>query len=122
MESLMYYCPNCWAEIGPDVAACPRCGYRMADYDTLPFESKLILTLKHPIRENRMLAIQLLGERRCRGAIPAFEAILREETDPYVLGEIARASAWIGDDEGRTIVSRLRSHPSAVVRGMAERS
>jgi hypothetical protein len=122
MESLMYYCPDCWAEVGPDVVTCPGCGYRMADFDSLPFESKLILALKHPIRVNRMLAIQLLGERRYRGAVPAFEPILREETDPYVLGEIARASARIGDDEGRAIVSRLRSHPSAVVRSMAERS
>ncbi|MBX6312903.1 MAG: HEAT repeat domain-containing protein [Isosphaeraceae bacterium] len=124
MGSLTYFCPSCWAEIGPDISACPGCGCRMAEYDALPFEAKLILALKHPIRENRMLAIQLLGERRCHSAsaIPAFEAALREEEAPYILGEVARALARIGGNEGRGIISPLRSHPSAIIRSMAEDS
>jgi hypothetical protein len=77
MESLTYFCPKCCAEAGNDAPECPRCGFRMADFDALPYESKLILAQKHPIRENRMLAIQILGKLRSQQAIPGiFRALM----------------------------------------------
>jgi hypothetical protein len=120
MGSLTYFCPSCWAESADDATECPRCGFHMADFDALPYESKLIGALKHPIRENRMLAIQLLGDLESRAAVPAFGAILREEDDPYVLGEMARSLARIDSQEARVILSRMRSHRSAIVRDLVE--
>lgn len=120
MGLLTYFCPDCWAEAQADASQCPRCGFRMAASDALPFEAKLILTLEHPIRENRMLAIRLLGELRSRDAIPAFEGMMREEDDPYILGEIGRSLARIDSHESRNLLSRLRSHRSAIVRRFAE--
>lgn len=120
MGAVISFCPGCWSEAGPEAAECPHCGYRIADFAALPYESKLILALKHPIRENRMLAIQLLGELKCAAAVPALETILREEQDPYVLGAIARAVARIDTHASNVILSRLRSHRSAIVRDFAE--
>jgi hypothetical protein len=79
MSSLTYFCPNCWAVAGTDAPECPRCGFRISEFATVPYESKPILALKHPIRENRMVAIQILGELKSQAAIAPFESILREE-------------------------------------------
>ena len=89
MVSLNHYCPICWIETGPDDSVCPGCGFRMAAFDSLGYEGKLLLALKHPIPENRMLAIQLLGELKSRPAVPAFATNIEEEEDPYVLRAIA---------------------------------
>jgi HEAT repeat protein len=117
--SLTSYCPNCWIVTGPDDRVCPNCGFRMAAFDSLGYEGKLLLALKHPIRENRMLAIQLLGELKSRTAIPAFATIIDEEEDPYVLGAIARALARIGGHSTRALLAKLASHPSVIVRQTA---
>src|SRR5512135_1720063 len=84
-EMLNYYCPHCWKEIEAGAIQCPHCLYALADHERLSYEEKLLRALGHPIRENRMLAIQLLGELRSTAALPAFEAILRAEEDPYVV-------------------------------------
>jgi len=116
MESLTYFCPNCWAETRPDDSVCALCGFQMAAFDALGYEGKLLLPLKHPIRENRTLAIQLLGELKSRAATTVFANIIGEEEDPYTLGAIVHALAQIGGEESWTILRRLRSHPSVIVR------
>lgn len=116
MGGLTHFCPNCWAEIAEGAASCSHCGCRPADLDAAPFETKLIRSLGHPIREARMMAIQILGERGSRAAIPALASLIREEPDPYVLGEVARALARIDDDAARALLTRLRAHRSAIVR------
>jgi predicted amidophosphoribosyltransferase len=120
MDSLISYCPNCWIEIGPQDSVCPNCGFRMAAFDTLGYEGKLLLALKHPITENRTLAIQLLGEIKSRSAVSAFATLLDEEEDPYILRAITCALARIGGDPARAVLSRLISHPSGLVRQTAE--
>jgi hypothetical protein len=92
----------------------------MAAFNALGYEGKLLLALKHPIRENRMLAIQLLGELNSRWAASAFASIIDEEDDPYALSAIVRALARIGGEESKGIVRRLRSHPSVIVRNAIE--
>src|SRR5208283_1840464 len=87
------YCPSCWNEINPGDDSCPHCSYRMRDYDGLSYEMKLLYALDHPIRETRMMAIQLLGELKSTAALPAFRSILRAEDDVYIIREIARSLA-----------------------------
>jgi len=119
MVSLTQYCPNCWFETGPDDRVCPSCGFLMAAFDSLGYGGKLLLALKHPIPENRILAIQLLGEIKSGSAVPAFATIIEEEEDPYILRAIAYALARIGGDPARALVARLVSHPSVIVRHSA---
>lgn len=76
-----FFCPNCWNEIAEGNSICPYCGFDLSSYDTLSYEQKLILSAKHPIRENRMIAIQLLGKLRSQAAPPVFESILASERD-----------------------------------------
>ena len=117
---LHYYCPHCWKEIEAGAIQCPHCLYALADHERLSYEEKLLRALRHPIRENRMLAIQLLGELRSASALPAFEALLRDEEDPYVVREVARAVARIGGDEGRAMLHRLKAHRATIVRNAVE--
>jgi HEAT repeat protein len=120
MAALTYLCPGCGAEVGTGAVACPRCDRCLAEFDALPFEAKLIVALGNPIRETRMLAIQILGARHSRAALPAFASIVNQEADPYVLAEVARALARIGGPESQELLLRLESHASALVRGFAQ--
>ncbi len=114
------YCPSCWSEINPGDDSCPRCSYGMRDFDNLSYEMKLLRALDHPIRETRMMAIQLLGELRSALALPAFNSILRSEKDIYVIREIARSLARIGNDQSLALLETLKSHGSSLVGKLAE--
>jgi hypothetical protein len=53
-------CPNCREEIDAGPSRYPRCQYSLETYSRLNYEHKLIFSLRHPVRENQMMAIQLL--------------------------------------------------------------
>ena len=114
------YCPGCWNEINPGDDSCPHCSYRMRDYDGLSYEMKLLHALDHPIRETRMMAIQLLGELKSTAALPAFRTILRAEDDVYIIREIARSLACIGNDESRALLANLKGHRASLVSRLAD--
>jgi len=116
MGLMTFFCPNCWADTRLDDSVCTQCGFRMAAFDALGYEGKLLLALKHPITEKRTLAIQLLGELKSRSAALVFATIIDEEEDLYALSAIVHALARIGDERSRAILGRLRSHPSVIVR------
>jgi len=114
------FCPNCWVELDPAALVCNHCGYDLVQYQKLPFEQKLILALSHPIRENRMVAIQLLGDLRSTAALPAFKSILERENDYYVLREVVASLRKIGTKESLALVEGLGSHRSRLVRKLAQ--
>lgn len=113
---MIHFCPNCWGEIRERASICAYCGYDLTNYGRLPYEEKLILALKHPIRENRRLAIQLLGDLRSMKAITVFESILQHETDFYVIREIVRSLRKIGGKDSEQLLSSLSEHSSSLVR------
>lgn len=77
---MTHFCPNCWKTVDADIDECPSCGFRLADYDGASYERKLLLALKHPVRENRLLAVQVLGRIRSRPAVTAFRQMLAATT------------------------------------------
>jgi len=95
---------------------CPQCGYDLSTYEKLSYEEKLILALKHPIRENRMIAVQVLGKLHSRAAIPIFATLLQTEEDFYIIREIVHALARIGNVQSRKMIQKLKDHPSGLVR------
>ena len=98
---------------------CPHCGSDLSGYERLSYEEKLILSLRHRVRENRMMAIQLLGDLRSKRAVDAFEAILKTEEDFYIVRELVRSLRKIGSARSGRILEGLRNHPSRLVRGVA---
>jgi HEAT repeat protein len=79
----------------------------------------LILSLRHPIPENQMMAIQLLGELKSSSALPVLASMLCEEEDFFVIREIALALCRIGTRESWELIDGLRHHPSRLVRDYA---
>jgi HEAT repeat protein len=116
-----YWCPRCWRELPADAATCPACGYDVEQYSALPYEQKLLLALRHPVMENRMLAVQALGRRREQQAVPALQQLLEGEVDFYLLREVLEALAAIATDESRVVIEQAREHPSPLVRREAQR-
>jgi HEAT repeat protein len=85
----------------------------------MPYEEKLVLALGHPIRENHIMAIQLLGELRSQQALGHFEKILSGESDLFVIREVLRALAKLDCPRSRAILSSATRHPSKLVRKLA---
>lgn len=116
----IFFCPQCWKEIPESALHCPHCRYDLSSYERLSYEEKLILALRHPLRENRMMAIRLLGELRSHTALALFESILKTEEDFYVVREVIYSLTKIGNESSKRIIQALRGHPSSLVRIVAE--
>jgi len=112
------FCPNCWGEIRENTRTCPHCQYDLTRYSQLSYEEKLTLALRHPIRENRMLAIQLLGDLRSNSAVPVFSSIIQEENNFYVIREIVRSLRRIGGEKSKELLSALSKDRSKLVRDL----
>jgi HEAT repeat protein len=116
-----FFCPNCWKEINAQADSCEYCSYDLKKCKNLSYEEKLINALRHPVRENRMIAIQVLGELRSRAALTMFASILETEEDFYVIREIMRALEKIGGAESKEMILRLKTHKSKLIRSAAKR-
>jgi len=106
-------------EIEENASICAYCQYGLTGYSRLPHEEKLILALRHPIRENRRLAIQLLVDLRSQVALPVFRFMLETEEDLYVVRGILRSLAMIGTAESEDIIRMLEDHESRLARKAA---
>jgi len=74
------------------------------------------MTLHHPIQEHRMMAIQLLGQRKYERAVPVFAGMITAGQDVYTLREIVHALSQMNTSESRQLIVQLREHPFPVVR------
>lgn len=116
---MRYFCPHCWTTIDVDIDECPSCGFRLADYDAASYETKLLMALKHPVHEHRLLAVQILGRIRSVRAVAAFGQILGESEDYYLMREVLHALATIGTPDALRLLRQAQRHPSRLVREMA---
>jgi len=110
-----FFCPFCGKATPDDEKTCSRCGRSIERWREFPYEERLLLTLKHPILEYRMMAVQLLGQRMYARVVPKLDAMITTERDVYLLKEIAIALQRINTPEASRALDRLRDHPSPVV-------
>jgi hypothetical protein len=82
-------------------------------------EENLWPGLEHPLPENRMLAVELLGDVGSSLTVRVFREHLAAETEDRVVREIALAAARIGGQEAMDLILGLKSHRSAMVREAA---
>jgi HEAT repeat protein len=115
-----HFCPYCWREVDEGILQCAYCHADLREFEKLSYEHKLLRATEHPIRENRMLAIQLLGDLRSSLAVDMFKKLLQTEQDIYVISEIVRALRNIGDESAQLLLQQLRSHPSRLIRNIVE--
>jgi len=114
-----FWCPFCWHAMASPTEQCPVCCADLARYTRLPYEEKLLLALRHPIAENRMIAIEILGRIGYAPAVPLLARVLREDGDPYLLRAAVVALARIGNHEARALLEQATSHVSVIVRQAA---
>jgi hypothetical protein len=114
-----FFCPECWEEIPESALECPHCRYDLSSYGRLSYEEKLILALRHPLPENQLMAVRLLGDLRSTRAVEYFQEMLAADANFYLVREIVRSLRRIGTGEAEAIIMGLRGHPSRLVRKMA---
>jgi hypothetical protein len=114
------FCPVCWHHGTERLGHCPECGHSLVLYEFDSYEEKLMRAISHPVREQRMMAIETLGKIHYAPAISEFERIIRSEEDVYVIREVIRGLHAIGTPECRRLLVSLRTHPSVIVRNEIE--
>lgn len=116
---LTWFCPNCWEIIPENETRCPTCGYELSEYAGLSYDEKLVRSLSHRIRENRLAAVSILGERRVEQALPIFEQMLENDPDVYVAREIVRALSHFQSEQATQLLVKATGHRARMVRDAA---
>ena len=114
--STTFFCPFCGKQGPDDAQVCSQCGKSIEHWREHAFEERLLLTLHHPIREHRMVAIQILGQRKYERAVPVFAEMVAAGQDVYTLRGIVHALSQINTNDSRQLIMQLRDLPSPVVR------
>jgi HEAT repeat protein len=117
---MRYFCPSCWTEIDAAPRRCPACGADLNRFHELSYEDKLLLALRHPVLEHRLMAIVILGRRRSERAVPFLRALLDSEDNVYVVREALRALARIGGPGAQAVLQAATSHQARLVRDLAK--
>lgn len=76
-----YYCTSCWHESQHDISKCPNCGAVWAYWPEQIYAEKLVNSLTHPVRDYRLIAVQVLGNIRYAPAEPFLTSIIQTELD-----------------------------------------
>jgi HEAT repeat protein len=116
-----YFCPHCCETIPENAQVCPDCAYELNHYNQLSFEEKLLLSLEHPVLEQRILAVQTLGKLGSLQALDPLERIIWDfHLNPYLVCAALEAVADIPSPHSRKILSRATAHPFHLIRKKAQ--
>ncbi len=88
---MKWFCPFCWKEVKDSDEVCPFCKKDLSKFHDLEFEEKLILSLKNPVSQNRLFAIQTLGRLKSKKAASRLCEMLKSNPDTYEAMELIRA-------------------------------
>lgn len=111
-----HFCPRCWFSDTRPFEHCPCCGHDLLSEKDETYEERLISALSHPIREQQMIAIEILGRLRYHKAVPRIAKLLETERDYYLIRECILALRAMGGVESERILVSLAMHPSPMVR------
>ncbi|MFN3976292.1 MAG: HEAT repeat domain-containing protein [Aquificaceae bacterium] len=114
-----YFCPACWSFVEEKDKVCPNCGYDLEEFHNLPYEYKLIMALKHPVKELRRNAVYIIGRKDLELAIPHLEVMINKEADPFILMEIADALSRMSSPQALELLRALSQHKYPMVRSRA---
>ncbi len=88
--------------------------------DTLSYDERLVLALRHSVTEYRVTAARILGQRGAVTALPAFKRIIETEHDYYLLREVLYALLNIKDPLSAELMQQAAEHPSRLVSQLAQ--
>lgn len=79
----------------------------------------MLSALSHPVREHRMIAIEVIGRPGSGEAVLAPEKIIVTDNDHDIIREAVRALDRIGGPQAGTMIASLARHPPPLVRKIA---
>ena len=111
------FCLCCWSPLNGQERICPACGCDLTFFSRLSIEEKYILALGHPVVDNKMIAVSMLGKSGSQRAIPRLEKILwSPETDYYLLAEVLNALASIRNPKCLELIQMAaEKHPNRLI-------
>ncbi len=119
-NSVVFFCPGCWAEAPARQGICARCGADMEAVQTeRDFVDKLIAALDHPEPETRARAALILGLRRETRGVDPLICVVRRAHDASLVEVAIEALGRIGDPACRGAVERAATHGTLRVREAA---
>lgn len=119
--AMVFYCSNCWSEIGRDEVYCSHCGADQRLLEKESFVKKLTRALHHPEPETPLRAAQVLGDIVAEDALPDLMQVLCATSDPYLAAACAKALGKIGNPAALTMLRDfLSTNPSVIVRHAVE--
>lgn len=110
-----FFCPNCWREIGESNLQCPYCGFELSKFTELSYEQKLLIALRHPVKEIRRSVVFIVGEKKLEESVEFLEKIVDEEEDPIVLIEVAKALEKINTEKSEKVLEKMRAHRFPII-------
>lgn len=117
---ITYYCPNCWTTVNQDQKFCPQCGFSLESFESLSYEDKLLAALHHAVPERRIMAAQILGNRKSQRALPEFEKFIENnEEDYFFLRAVLLAVAKIDHPDRERLLLMATHHASGLVSKLA---
>lgn len=119
---ITYFCPACWNVISQEDIICPYCGYDLKDFHQMPYESKLLMGLNHPVTEIRLNVIHIIGMKNLKEAIPHLENMVNKESNPTVLMNIVDALARMTHPEALELLRKLALHRYPIVSSRAKQA
>jgi hypothetical protein len=84
-KNFVFFCPMCWNTINQDDIVCTHCGYNLENFIKLPYETKLIIALNHPIANYRITALNVIKSKNLSMAKPFIRDIILSEDNPFVI-------------------------------------
>ncbi len=121
--SVAHYCWHCYAENAQPSGACAKCGREVGAPRGADYVQMLLWSLRHPVVDQRMIAAQVLGERREVRARSALRELALGRADPYLAATALTALLEIdGPAAHRPLLEYLEGTGAPVVRVVAEQA
>jgi len=116
-----HYCWHCYAENADPTGACVQCKKDVGAPTGADYVEMLLWSLGHPVVDQRMIAAQILGQRRETRARTALRELARGRADPYLAATALAALLEIdGPGAHRALLEHLECTGAPVVRAVAE--
>lgn len=118
---MTYYCWRCYAANDRPHGSCAGCGQEIAAPAGEDYVDLLVWALGHPLPGRRMIAAQVLGQRRETRARGPLRELAAETADPYLAGQALSALLAIdGVTPHRELLETLAESGSTTVARVAK--
>ncbi len=109
-KNFVFFCPMCWNAVSQEDKVCPHCGYNIENFIKLPYETKLIIALNHPIADYRITALDVVKAKNIKMAIPFVKDIILKEDNPMVIQSAINALVVIDKKACEFLKKVLEEH------------